>query len=88
MLKEGLSVITLSNRVHRLLPITEKHTFPVLKAAAMETDFRKNSQFGVEQIDICRRYIASAVFKQISGGTLQYVNEMPEHRFLGVLLVG
>lgn len=79
------SPLTSHPEFHRLAAcVTEKHTFPVLKAAAMETDFRKSSQFGVEQIDICRRYIASAVFKQISGGTLQYVNEM---RNLSVIFI-
>ncbi|CAD7944931.1 unnamed protein product [Amoebophrya sp. A120] len=54
----------------------ELHTFPVLKQAAIETDRRKEFQFGPDQLDLCRRYIPSAVFKQIAGGTLQYVNEM------------
>eukprot|EP00392_Amoebophrya_sp_AT5.2_P017887 g18309.t1 len=55
---------------------SELHTFPVIKAAAIETDERSKYSFGPEQLDICRRYIPSAVFKQIAGGTLQYVNEM------------
>ncbi|CAD7972564.1 unnamed protein product [Amoebophrya sp. A25] len=55
---------------------SELHTFPVLKAAAIESDRRHEYQFETEQLDICRRYIPSAVFKQIAGGTLTYVNEM------------
>lgn len=70
---------------HRLVQCDpEQHTFPVLKAAALETDMRGDYRFTIDQIDICRRYIPSAVFKQIAGGTLTYVNEM---RNLSVIFI-
>merc|ERR1719265_505350 len=63
---------------HRLVRMDEKrHTFPTLKSAALDADNRrKTSRFGLAECDVLRRYIPSAVFKQIQGGTLTYVNEM------------
>merc|ERR1719421_2617771 len=53
-----------------------KYTFPTIKNAAMEADDRARYRFQFPQVAITRRYIPSAVFKQIEGGTLTYVNEM------------
>eukprot|EP00746_Dinoflagellata_sp_MGD_P004497 gnl/MRDRNA2_/MRDRNA2_108697_c0_seq1.p1 gnl/MRDRNA2_/MRDRNA2_108697_c0~~gnl/MRDRNA2_/MRDRNA2_108697_c0_seq1.p1 ORF type:complete len:1012 (+),score=188.37 gnl/MRDRNA2_/MRDRNA2_108697_c0_seq1:97-3132(+) len=62
---------------HRLLRMEEKqHTFPTLKSAAKESDKREKYRLGLAHADVLRRYIPSAVFKQIEGGTLTYVNEM------------
>lgn len=62
---------------HRCLRMDEtRHTFPTIKNSAMEADSRIEYQFDLAQLDILRRYIPSAVFKQIEGGTLTYVNEM------------
>lgn len=62
---------------HRLFRMDEKkHTFPTLKNSAKENDQRSEYRLGLAQADILRRYIPSAVFKQIEGGTLTYVNEM------------
>jgi hypothetical protein len=54
----------------------KKYTFPCIKYCAMERDFRHQKQFKLSELNIIRRYIPSAVFKQIEGGTLTYVNEM------------
>eukprot|EP00397_Hematodinium_sp_SG-2012_P004734 GEMP01004748.1.p1 GENE.GEMP01004748.1~~GEMP01004748.1.p1 ORF type:complete len:1084 (+),score=199.12 GEMP01004748.1:212-3463(+) len=62
---------------HRCVRMDEtKHTFPTIKNSAMEADSRVDYQFNLQQLDVLRRYIPSAVFKQIEGGTLTYVNEM------------
>jgi class 3 adenylate cyclase len=62
---------------HQLARMDEtKYTFPTIKNAAMEADDREEYKFGLGQLDVLRRYIPSAVFKQIQGGTLTYVNEM------------
>lgn len=62
---------------HLLLRLEEtKFTFPTIKYSAMETDTRDDYKFRLTEVDIIRRYIPSPVFKQIQGGTLQYVNEM------------
>lgn len=62
---------------HQLARMDErKYTFPTIKNAAMEADSRYLYKFGLGQLDVLRRYIPSAVFKQIQGGTLTYVNEM------------
>jgi len=53
-----------------------KYTFPTIKYATQLYDNRLNSMFKLEHLDVIRRYIPSAVFKQIECGTLQYVNEM------------
>lgn len=53
-----------------------KYTFPTIKYSAMERDFRQEKQFKLSELNVIRRYIPSAVFKQIEGGTLEYVNEM------------
>jgi len=53
-----------------------KYTFPTVKYSAMERDCRHLMQFKLSELNVIRRYIPSAVFKQIEGGTLTYVNEM------------
>lgn len=62
---------------HLLLKMDEsKYTFPTVKYSAMERDTRHEKQFQLSELNVIRRYIPSAVFKQIEGGTLTYVNEM------------
>mmetsp|Transcript_44947 Transcript_44947/g.144002 ORF Transcript_44947/g.144002 Transcript_44947/m.144002 type:complete len:1129 (-) Transcript_44947:87-3473(-) len=62
---------------HLLLKMDEqKYTFPTIKYSAMERDCRAEKQFKLSELNVIRRYIPSAVFKQIEGGTLTYVNEM------------
>ncbi|CAJ1351668.1 unnamed protein product [Effrenium voratum] len=62
---------------HLLLRMDEsKYTFPTIKYATQLYDSRLENCFKLEQLNITRRYIPSAVFKQIECGTLQYVNEM------------
>jgi len=62
---------------HLLLRMDEsKYTFPTIKNAAMENDNRIETQFALTELKVIRRYIPSAVFKQIECGTLAYVNEM------------
>jgi len=62
---------------HLLLKMDEsKYTFPTIKYSAMERDTRREKQFALTELSVIRRYIPSAVFKQIEGGTLTYVNEM------------
>lgn len=53
-----------------------KYTFPTIKHAAMENDSRMEKSFRLSELTVIRRYIPSAVFKQIECGTLDYVNEM------------
>jgi len=53
-----------------------KYTFPTIKYATRLYDMRHKKTFGLEQLNIIRRYIPSSVFKQIECGTLPYVNEM------------
>ncbi|CAK9097967.1 Adenylate cyclase type 10 (Germ cell soluble adenylyl cyclase) (sAC) (Testicular soluble adenylyl cyclase) [Durusdinium trenchii] len=53
-----------------------KFTFPTVKASAQERDRRKDNQFTIAELDIIRKFVPSAVFKQIEDGTLTYVNEM------------
>lgn len=53
-----------------------KFTFPTVKASAQERDTRKDNQFTIAELDIIRKFVPSAVFKQIEDGTLTYVNEM------------
>lgn len=60
---------------HLLLRMDEsKYTFPTIKHAAMENDHRLDLQ--MTDLSKIRRYIPSAVYKQIECGTLTYVNEM------------
>eukprot|EP00933_Yihiella_yeosuensis_P001502 TRINITY_DN10247_c0_g1_i1.p1 TRINITY_DN10247_c0_g1~~TRINITY_DN10247_c0_g1_i1.p1 ORF type:complete len:1054 (+),score=233.58 TRINITY_DN10247_c0_g1_i1:70-3231(+) len=62
---------------HLLLRMDEsKYTFPTIKHTAIENDNRMAYQFKEEHLPTIRRYIPSAVFKQIECGTLTYVNEM------------
>jgi len=62
---------------HLLLRMDEsKYTFPTIKHAAMENDNRSEKRFRLSELNIIRKYIPSAVFKQIECGTLVYVNEM------------
>mmetsp|Transcript_46581 Transcript_46581/g.120581 ORF Transcript_46581/g.120581 Transcript_46581/m.120581 type:complete len:1065 (+) Transcript_46581:85-3279(+) len=62
---------------HLLLRMDEsKYTFPTIKYATQLYDTRAETQFRLSELNICRRYIPSSVFKQIEFGTLQYVNEM------------
>mmetsp|Transcript_52533 Transcript_52533/g.94242 ORF Transcript_52533/g.94242 Transcript_52533/m.94242 type:complete len:1050 (-) Transcript_52533:209-3358(-) len=62
---------------HLLLRMDEsKYTFPTIKYATQLYDNREERCFQLDQLNITRRYIPSAVFKQIECGTLQYVNEM------------
>ncbi|CAE7242806.1 ADCY10, partial [Symbiodinium necroappetens] len=62
---------------HLLLRMDEsKYTFPTIKYATQLYDTRIENCFKLDQLNITRRYIPSAVFKQIECGTLQYVNEM------------
>jgi len=62
---------------HLLMRMDEsKYTFPTVKHAAQENDMRKNYQFGLQELSVIRRFIPSAVYKQIEGGTLEYCNEM------------
>jgi len=53
-----------------------KYTFPTIKHAAIENDDRSEKQFKLSELPLIRRYIPSAVYKQIECGTLEYVNEM------------
>lgn len=53
-----------------------KFTFPTVKASAQERDTRKDNQFTIAELDVIRKFVPSAVFKQIEDGTLTYVNEM------------
>lgn len=62
---------------HLLLHMDEsKYTFPTIKHAARENDNRLDKRFRLSELNVIRRYIPSAVFKQIECGTLTYVNEM------------
>lgn len=62
---------------HLLLRMDEsKYTFPTIKYATQLYDSRAENCFKLGQLEITRRYIPSAVFKQIECGTLPYVNEM------------
>eukprot|EP00931_Biecheleriopsis_adriatica_P090950 TRINITY_DN64859_c0_g1_i1.p1 TRINITY_DN64859_c0_g1~~TRINITY_DN64859_c0_g1_i1.p1 ORF type:complete len:1150 (+),score=235.68 TRINITY_DN64859_c0_g1_i1:159-3452(+) len=62
---------------HLLLKLNESmYTFPTIKASARERDRRKDNSFSISELDVIRKFIPSAVFKQIEGGTLTYVNEM------------
>jgi len=62
---------------HLLLKMDEsKYTFPTIKHAALENDHRQEKQMTMKDLHIIRRYIPSAVYKQIECGTLTYVNEM------------
>lgn len=62
---------------HLLLRMDEsKYTFPTVKFAAQLFDCRMETCFKLSELNITRRYIPSNVFKQIEGGTLNYVNEM------------
>eukprot|EP00930_Biecheleria_cincta_P059417 TRINITY_DN4515_c0_g1_i5.p1 TRINITY_DN4515_c0_g1~~TRINITY_DN4515_c0_g1_i5.p1 ORF type:complete len:1061 (-),score=178.45 TRINITY_DN4515_c0_g1_i5:334-3474(-) len=54
----------------------QQYTFPTVKHAAQENDNRAAQQFSSFHLPIIRRYIPSAVYKQIECGTLTYVNEM------------
>eukprot|EP00971_Amphidinium_carterae_P266725 5290723-Amphidinium_carterae.1 len=42
----------------------------------MEMDLRQDHQFKLTELGIIRKYVPSAVYKQIEVGTLTYVNEM------------
>merc|ERR1719230_358119 len=53
-----------------------KYTYPTVRNAAIERDARNEMRFQLSELPVLRRYIPSAVFKQIEGGTLTYVNEM------------
>jgi len=53
-----------------------KYTFPTIKYATQLYDLRHEKSFSIQELEITRRYIPSAVYKQIECGTLQYVNEM------------
>eukprot|EP00930_Biecheleria_cincta_P036704 TRINITY_DN25153_c0_g1_i1.p1 TRINITY_DN25153_c0_g1~~TRINITY_DN25153_c0_g1_i1.p1 ORF type:complete len:1064 (+),score=204.44 TRINITY_DN25153_c0_g1_i1:412-3192(+) len=62
---------------HLMIRMDEScYTFPTIKFAAMEYDNRAAQQFGSQHLPIIRRYIPSAVYKQIECATLEYVNEM------------
>merc|ERR1719469_872027 len=62
---------------HLLLRMDEsKYTFPTIKYAAQLYDTRQESMFKLSELNVIRRYIPSAVFKQIECGTLRYVDEM------------
>eukprot|EP00933_Yihiella_yeosuensis_P068486 TRINITY_DN7416_c0_g2_i2.p1 TRINITY_DN7416_c0_g2~~TRINITY_DN7416_c0_g2_i2.p1 ORF type:complete len:1045 (-),score=200.64 TRINITY_DN7416_c0_g2_i2:283-3417(-) len=62
---------------HLLLRMDEsKYTFPTIKYATQLYDMREEKCFKLTELNVTRRYIPSAVFKQIECGTLQYVNEM------------
>jgi class 3 adenylate cyclase len=62
---------------HLLLRMDEsKYTFPTIKHAARENDNRGEKRFRLSELPVIRRYVPSAVFKQIECGTLEYVNEM------------
>lgn len=53
-----------------------KYTFPTIKYATQLYDTRHETAFTDKELSVIRRYVPSAVFKQIEFGTLQYVNEM------------
>jgi len=62
---------------HILQQIDEtKYTFPTVRNAAELRDSRDEKRFRLSELPLLRRYIPSAVFKQIECGTLTYVNEM------------
>ncbi|CAE8639643.1 unnamed protein product [Polarella glacialis] len=62
---------------HLLLRMDEScYTFPTIKYATQLYDTRHEKCFKLKELNITRRYIPSAVFKQIECGTLNYVNEM------------
>jgi len=62
---------------HLLLKMDEtKYTFPTIKYSAIQRDTRAEKQFKLTELHVIRRYVPSAVFKQIEGGTLKYVDEM------------
>jgi class 3 adenylate cyclase len=62
---------------HLLKSMVEtKYTFPTIKYATRLYDMRHKKTFQLEQLNMIRRYVPSAVFKQIECGTLPYVNEM------------
>jgi len=70
---------------HLLMRMDEsKYTFPTVKHAAQENDVRRMHQFGLQELNVIRHFISSAVYKQIEGGTLEYVNEM---RSISVLFI-
>jgi len=53
-----------------------KYTFPTVRNAAKLRDARAQYRCRLSELALMRRYIPSAVFKQIECGTLTYVNEM------------
>eukprot|EP00930_Biecheleria_cincta_P063811 TRINITY_DN4933_c0_g2_i1.p1 TRINITY_DN4933_c0_g2~~TRINITY_DN4933_c0_g2_i1.p1 ORF type:complete len:1042 (-),score=195.94 TRINITY_DN4933_c0_g2_i1:241-3366(-) len=62
---------------HLLAKMDEsKFTFPTIKYATQLYDLRYEHAFTTQELEVTRRYIPSAVYKQIECGTLQYVNEM------------
>mmetsp|Transcript_7189 Transcript_7189/g.20209 ORF Transcript_7189/g.20209 Transcript_7189/m.20209 type:complete len:1055 (+) Transcript_7189:96-3260(+) len=62
---------------HILLRMDEsKYTFPTIKYATQLYDTREQQGFRLSELNVTRRYIPSAVFKQIECDTLQYVNEL------------
>lgn len=62
---------------HILVQLDEtKYTYPTVRNAAIERDLRGEVKFKLTELPVLRYYIPSAVFKQIEGGTLTYVNEM------------
>eukprot|EP00929_Paragymnodinium_shiwhaense_P069059 TRINITY_DN34841_c0_g4_i2.p1 TRINITY_DN34841_c0_g4~~TRINITY_DN34841_c0_g4_i2.p1 ORF type:complete len:1263 (+),score=178.29 TRINITY_DN34841_c0_g4_i2:133-3921(+) len=71
---------------HLLLKLDEtKYTFPTVKHAAMLRDRRAEVQFQLSELNILRRFMPSAVFKQLECGTLKYVNEI---RSFSIVMIG
>ncbi|CAE8606275.1 unnamed protein product [Polarella glacialis] len=77
VIEDRRRTLELNPDYHLLLKLDEsRYTFPTIKFSAKERDRRHEKQFQLSELDFIRRYIPSAVFKQIEGGTLTYVNEM------------
>merc|ERR1719498_2174596 len=54
----------------------------------MDSDSRHRYKLGLNCLDLLRHYIPSAVFKQIQGGTLKYVNEMRNMSVIFIQVAG
>lgn len=74
--KEGRRVQGRSD-IHLLAGMDDNnYTFPTIKHAAIENDHRTEKQFRLSELRLIKKYMASAVFKQIEYGTMEYLNEM------------
>ena len=78
-----LQTSTLSPNVHKLNSLSLRHDANMLTLPSSCMAFMpvwQDNQFTIAELDVIRKFVPSAVFKQIEDGTLTYVNEM---RLLG-----